>query len=181
MLSSLTFLNARNVPSSEKYLQMLIRLLQYLTPDSLQIDEVIREVSTAVCCDIVLYCNMCCALFVIMLCSNMCCVLCNVWYDIVQYAVCYSLYYSILHYNIVYHLISHHLTTHHLLGARGRQSIISEHATHRTFQCCCLLSGIKNHDNVADIHGCSPVCIWSNMYLSIRSILSNDDRSRGIE
>ena len=29
---------------SEKYLQMLIKLLQYLTPDSLQIDEVIREV-----------------------------------------------------------------------------------------------------------------------------------------
>jgi hypothetical protein len=29
---------------SEKYLQMLINLLQYLTPDSLQIDEIIREV-----------------------------------------------------------------------------------------------------------------------------------------
>jgi hypothetical protein len=29
---------------SEKYLQMLINLLQYLTPDGLQVDEIIREV-----------------------------------------------------------------------------------------------------------------------------------------
>jgi hypothetical protein len=43
---------------SEKYLQMLIRLLQYLTPDSLQIDEVIREVQcgTAVCCAMCVRC-----------------------------------------------------------------------------------------------------------------------------
>ena len=39
-IECLTFL----ICISEKYLQMLIKLLQYLTPDSLQIDEVIREV-----------------------------------------------------------------------------------------------------------------------------------------
>lgn len=117
MLSSLTFLNARNVPSSEKYLQMLIRLLQYLTPDSLQIDEVIREVSTAVLCAVILYCTAIWAVHCLLWCYAIICVVCCATCDMISCNMLCAIHYAILFCTIISYITSYHIISLHIISS----------------------------------------------------------------